>query len=142
MIYEKAATLGFGYLLYKGLMAQLAETAATTSSNKEWTGQQAQENAARMGEAKGWSGMFFKKGTIVTWESQEDFQKGIDKWAARTGVMPEWKPSDFVLPEGASWGIPPPLSELTFDIYGSLMPEDFELVGPSRTGITRPKGLD
>jgi hypothetical protein len=142
MIYEKAASLGLGYLLYKGLMAQLAQEAVTTSSNKEWTGEQAQENAKRMGEAKGWSGMFFKKGTIVTWDSQEDFQKGLDLWASRVGVAPEWKPSEFVLPEGASWGVPVPLEDITFNLGGSLLPEDFELVGPSRTGITRPKGLD
>jgi len=57
------------------------------------------------------------------------------------------EPDKFVLPtytppQTKKIGVetPPPLSDITFDIYGSLLPEDFELVGPSRLGL-RPKGL-
>ena len=61
---QEAVTVGLGYLVYKQMMSELAVEAVTTSSNKEWTGEQAQENAKRMGQAEGWSGMFFKKGTF------------------------------------------------------------------------------
>ena len=76
---QEAVTVGLGYLVYKQMMSELAVEAVTTSSNKEWTGEQAQANAARMGQAKGWSGMFFRKGTFP--ESAEAFESGLRKWA-------------------------------------------------------------
>jgi len=114
-ILEVGATVGLGYLVYKGLMTELAK-------------------------APDKKGITVSKGLLgfkgVTQEELEVaiFGNGL------TARDPDWTgmfkgdlgPSGPVLGKPEAWSV----------MYGSLLPEGFELVGPSITGTTRPKGLD
>ena len=65
MYIEKVATVGLGYLVYKGIMAELAKEAVTPPiTTEKWTGEQAQAKRQQISEAEGWQGMFFRKGTF------------------------------------------------------------------------------
>ena len=127
-MYEKAVGLGLGYLVYKGIMSELAKEPVK-------------------GEVKA--------GQLLGWDKPEQFEEGLKIWAGLSGDPKELlKRGEYAemydtlarkerITGGQwEWGIPTPLSDITFGIGGSLLPEGFELVGPSRTGITRPKGLD
>jgi len=114
-MYEKAVGLGLGYLVYKRIMSELAKEPE-------------------------------KEGVKVTSEGLLGF-KGLTQKELEVAIFgnglsarpSDWSgmfkgdlgPSGPVLGKQEGWGI-----------GGSLLPEGFELVGPSRTGITRPKGLD
>jgi hypothetical protein len=78
MYLEKVATVGLGYLVYKRIMAELAQ-APVTPPRSVWTGEQAQAKRAQIGQAEGWQGMFFRKGTFP--ESAEAFEQGLRLWA-------------------------------------------------------------
>ena len=80
MYIEKVATVGLGYLVYKGIMAELAKEAVSPPlTTEKWTGEQAQAKRAQIAQAEGWQGMFFRKGTFP--ESAEAFESGLRKWA-------------------------------------------------------------
>ena len=129
MYIEKVATFGLGYLVYKGFMTELAKTPDN-------------------------GGVTVKAGQLLGWETPQQFEEGLKLWAGLFGDPKELlkrgeyaKMYDTLARKETitggqwDWGIP------TED-WGSLQrpailfPEGFELVGPSRTGITRPKGLD
>jgi len=132
-VLEVGATVGLGYLVYKGLMTELAKTPDN-------------------------GGVTVKAGELLGWDTPGEFDKGIELWAGGTGKLT----GDIKLMKRGEyaemydtlarkeritggqweWGTPPPLSGITFGIGGSLLPEGFELVGPSITGTRRPKGLD
>ena len=77
---NNAVTVGLGYLVYKGIMSELAQGAVTPPITTEtWTGKQAQAKRAQIAQAEGWSGMFFRKGVFP--ESAEAFESGLKKWA-------------------------------------------------------------
>ena len=117
---ENVATVGLGYLVYKGLMTELAKTPDN-------------------------GGVTVKAGQLIGWDKPSEFKEGIKLWSERVGVSAGQKESEpFVLPEWADWGTPVPLADITFGIGGSLLPEGFELEGVTkelgRPGL-RPKGL-
>jgi len=133
---EKAVGLGLGYLVYKGLMAELAKT----PDNGEVT---------------------VKAGQMLGWDTPAEFYKGIELWAGGTGkltgdikLMKRGEYAELYGTEarkeritGGQWswlGEGERLGEFgeTISTGYTFLPEGFELVGPSRTGITRPKGLD
>ena len=94
-----AVTVGLGYLVYKGIMTELAQGAVTPPKTTEtWTGKQAQARRAQIGQAEGWSGMFFRKGVFP--ESAEAFESGLKKWA---GV-----PEGCTVSSGFQVNCPPP----------------------------------
>jgi len=119
-----AITLGGGFVMYKYIMSELAKEPV-------------------------------KEGVKVTSEGLLGF-KGltpIELGKAITGTEAGQFGGGGFQPRDPAWiggfgltGTPTvPFSETFEDwsiMYGSLLPEGFELVGPSRTGITRPKGLD
>ena len=125
---EEAVGLGLGYLVYKQIQENVTDTPI-----------QLTPSAAPV-----------QPGQLISWETPAEFQAGIDKWASGNGLdlsavlgtdIPQMEPSKpFVLPEGAQWGIP------TDDWRGSSTPltqeQIQEIGGPSRVGLTRPKGLD
>jgi hypothetical protein len=77
---NNAVTVGLGYLVYKGIMSELAQGAVTPPiTTEKWTGKQAQAKRAQIAQAEGWSGMFFRKGVFP--ESAEAFESGLKKWA-------------------------------------------------------------
>ena len=115
-MYEEAVGLGLGYLVYKGIMAELAKTPDN-------------------------GGVTIKAGQLIGWDKPSEFKEGIKLWSERVGIAgPGAELSEqrwgegFEGPAVEDWG-----ARLR---VGSIFPEGFELVGPSRTGITRPKGLD
>jgi len=115
-MYEKVVGVGLGYLVYKAMMTELAkepEKEGITVTSK---------------------GLLGFKG--VTQEELEVAIFGNGLTARPRGWTGMFKgdlgPSGPVLGKPEAWSI----------LYGSLLPEGFELVGPSRTGLTRPKGLD
>ena len=62
---QDAVTVGLGYLVYKRLMSELAvEAVSPPITTEKWTGEQAQAKRELIGQAEGWQGMFFKKGTF------------------------------------------------------------------------------
>jgi len=128
---EKAVGLGLGYLVYKGLMSELAKTPVN-------------------------GGVTVKAGQMLGWDTPAEFYKGLELWAGGTGKLT----GDIKLMKRgeyeAKYGGPDPngkwnwlkegerLGEFgeTISTGYTFLPEGFELTGPSRTGITRPKGLD
>ena len=117
-MFEKAVGLGVGYLVYKGIMSELAKEPV-----KEGV----------------------KAGQLIGWDKPSEFKEGIKLWSERVGFSAGQKESEpFVLPEWADWGTPVPLEEITFGIGGPLLPEGFVLEGVTkelgRPGL-RPKGL-
>jgi len=125
-MYEKAVGLGLGYLVYKRLMSELAK-----EPEKE--------------------GVTVKAGQLLGWETPEQFEEGLKLWAGvpegatvKGGFqvnLPTPKGPYYVDPDWATWE-PPTEDWGSLQRPAILFPEGFELVGPSRTGITRPKGLD
>ena len=130
---EEAVSLGLGYLVYKQIQQNVTDTPLTITPTPTP-----------------------QAGQLISWDTPAQFQAGIDKWASGNGldlsavlgtdIPVAKKPAPFVLPEGAEWGIPPPMDSLGFGEHLRtgfvFVPEDFEPTGPSRTGLTRPKGLD
>jgi len=127
---EKVAGFGLGYLVYKRIMSELAQ-----EPEKE--------------------GVTVKAGQLLGWDKPEQFEQGLKIWAGLFGDPKELlKRGEYAemydtlarkerITGGQwDWGTVTPLKDITFGLGGSLLPEGFELVGPSRTGITRPKGLD
>ena len=123
-ILEVGATVGLGYLVYKGLMTELAKTP---------------DNGGVTVKAEGLLGF---KGVTPKELEVAIFGDGIGVGGTLGGVA--GRPST---PEQRlAWSeiVSTPFSETyePWSLYGPLLPEGFELVGPSRTGITRPYGLD
>jgi len=122
-MYEKAVGLGLGYLVYKGIMSELA---------KEPIKEGVKVSEGLLG-FKDITPLELGKAITGTEAGQfggGGFQPRDPAWTGGFGLT----------------GTPTtPFSE-TFEpwsvLYGSILPEGFELVGPSTTGITRPKGLD
>jgi len=118
-MYEKAVGLGLGYLVYKRLMSELAKEPVNGAVTAPTV----------------------KAGQLLGWETPEQFEEGLKLWSERDivsgGVVPlseqRWG-EGFEGPAVEDWG--------SLQRPAILFPEGFELVGPSRTGITRPKGLD
>ena len=124
-MYEEAVGLGLGYLVYKGIMTELAKEPV-----KEGV----------------------KAGQLIGWDTPAQFEEGLTLWAGGTGKLTGdielMKRGEYAAMYDTlarkeritggqwEWGIPTPLSDITFGLGGSLLPEGFELVGPSRTGIT------
>jgi len=131
-MYEKVVGFGLGYLVYKRIMSELAMEPVKEGVTVK-------------------AGDMFGFGKLTAEEIRKAYigpkTEGTfsDIWKQPGGPPPiQWpKLGEDAppLPEGGTWGTP------TED-WGSLQrptilfPEGFELVGPSRTGITRPKGLD
>jgi len=116
---EKAVGLGVGYLVYKQLMSELA---------KEPVNGTVTVTEDRNGGLLGFGDITSKELEVAI------FGNGLtarpSDW---TGMFKgDLGPSGPVLGKPEAWSV----------MYGSLLPEGFELTGPSRTGITRPKGLD
>ena len=115
-MYEKAVGLGLGYLVYKRLMSELAK-----EPEKE-------------GVTVTSEGLLGFKG--VTQEELEVAIFGNGLTARPKGWIGNFLgtggPSGPVLEKQEEWSI----------LYGSLLPEGFELVGPSTSWLTRPEGLD
>jgi len=116
MYIEKVATFGIGYLVYKQLMAELAK-------------EPEKEGVKLTSE-----GLLGFKGVTPEELEVAIFGNGLSaRPRGWTGMFKgDLGPSGPVLGKPEAWSI----------MYGSLLPEGFELTGPSRTGITRPKGLD
>ena len=116
-VLEVGATIGLGYLVYKGLMTELAKAPVKEAITVKSEG------------LLGFKGVTPKELEVAI------FGNGIGGGRPST---PEQR---------LAWSeiVSTPFSE-TYDpwslLYGPLLPEGFELVGPSRTGLTRPKGLD
>jgi len=116
-MYEKVVGVGLGYLVYKAMMTELAK-----EPKKE-------------GIKVISKGLLGFKGVTPKELEVAIFGNGIGGGRPST---PEQR---------LAWSeiVSTPFSE-TYEqwslLYGSLLPEGFELVGPSRTGLTRPKGLD
>jgi len=136
MYIEKVATFGLGYLVYKRIMSELAQ-----EPDKE--------------------GVMVKAGQLLGWDRPEQFEEGIRLWAGGTGkltgdikLMKRGEYAELYGTEarkeritGGQWswlGEGERLGEFGEAIKTgyTFLPEGFELTGPSRTGITRPKGLD
>jgi len=127
---EKAVGLGLGYLVYKGLMAELTK--------------EPDNGGVKVSEAVSKGMLGFKglttvelgqaiTGTAAGQFGGGGFQPRDPSWTGGFGLT--GTPIDPKYGWGTGWE--------DWNIRtGSLLPEDFELVGPSRTGITRPKGLD
>ena len=116
---KNVATVGLGYLVYKGLMTELAKTPDN-------------------------GGVTVKAGQLIGWDKPSEFKDGIKLWSERVGIAgPVAELSEQRWGEGFE-GPPTPLKEITFGIGGSLLPEGFELEGVTkelgRPGL-RPKGL-
>jgi hypothetical protein len=127
---EEAIGLGLGYLVYKQIQTNVTDTPI---------------NITPMPTPQA--------GQLISWDTPADFQAGIDKWASGNGLdlsavlgtdIPQQAPAKpFELPEGAEWGIPPPMDfGLGTGITRLTFKQVQEIGGPSRTGLTRPKGLD
>ena len=139
-MYEEALGLGVGYLVYKGIMSELAkepDNGAVTVKGGDMFGfgklTPEEIRKAYISQGEGtfsdiWKGIAGQGQAMKRGEYAELYDTLARKERITGG---QWE-----------WGIPTPLSDITFGIGGSLLPEGFELVGPSRTGITRPKGLD
>jgi len=120
---ENVATVGLGYLVYKGIMSELAKEPI-----KE--GVKVSEGLLGFKDITP-----LELGTAITGTKAGQFGGGgfqprDPAWTGGFGLT----------------GTPTTPFAKTFEpwsvLYGSILPEGFELVGPSRTGITRPKGLD
>ena len=113
-MYEKAVGLGLGFLVYKRIMSELAKEPDNGGATV----------------SKGLLG--FKD---VTQEELEIAIFGNGLTARPSDWIGMFKgdlgPSGPVLGKQEGWSI-----------SGSLLPEGFELVGPSIPWTTRPKGLD
>ena len=116
-MFEEAVGLGVGYLVYKGIMSELAKEPV-----KEGV----------------------KAGQLLGWDKPEQFEEGLKLWSESQPRAYQKESEPFVLPEWADWGTPVPLEQITFGIGGSLLPEGFDLEGVTkelgRPGL-RPKGL-
>ena len=136
-MYEKALGLGVGYLVYKRIMSELAmapdtEGVKLTSEGLlGFKGLTQEELAEAIFGGQSFSDVWGKGPEDPGLMKRGEYAKMYDTLARRETITGgQW-----------DWGIP------TED-WGSLQrpailfPEGFELVGPSRTGITRPKGLD
>jgi len=124
-MYEKAVGLGLGYLVYKQLMSELAKAPLNEGVKVTSEGMLGFKDITPLELGKAITG------TEAGQFGGGGFQPRDPAWIGGLGL----KPMPYT----------PPFSK-TFEpwsvLYGSLLPEGFELVGPSRTGITRPKGLD
>jgi len=134
MYIENIATVGLGYLVYKRIMSELA---------------MAPDNGAVTVKA----GDMFGFGKLTAEEIRKAYigpkTEGTfsDIWKQPGGPPPiQWPKFGEdapPLPEGGTWGTAKPLDWGKHLETGYVfLPEGFELTGPSRTGITRPKGLD
>ena len=126
---EKVATVGLGYLVYKGLMSELAKTPDN-------------------------GGVTVKAGQLLGWDTPAEFEQGLRLWAGvpegatvKGGfqvnlptpkgpywVNPDWETWEASGGWGSGFKLDTGITRLTYEqTLGG---------GPSRTGITRPKGLD
>jgi len=123
-VFEVGATIGLGYLVYKGLMTELAKAPVKEAITVKSEG------------LLGFKGVTPKELEVAI------FGDGIGAGGTLGGVAGTGGFTGLGL---TPMPYTPPFSE-TYDpwslLYGPLLPEGFELVGPSRTGLTRPKGLD
>lgn len=125
---EEAVGLGLGYLVYKQIQQNVTDTPINISPGTPTP----------------------QAGQLISWETPAEFQAGIDKWASGNGLdlsavlgtdIPQQTPAKpFVLPEGATWG----MATEDWRIASTPLTQQQiqEIGGPSRTGLTRPKGLD
>ena len=123
-MFEEAVGLGVGYLVYKGIMSELAKEPEKEGVKVTSEGLLGFKDVTpiELGQAI--------TGTEAGQFGGGGFQPRDPAW---TGMFKgDLGPPGPVLGKQEEWSI----------LYGSLLPEGFELVGPSRTGITRPKGLD
>jgi len=123
-MYEKAVGLGLGYLVYKGIMTELAKEPVKEGVSDGLLG------------FKGLTSQ--ELGQAITGTESGLFQDIFNprKAVGYTDPYQDWL---------RAGGVPKPAEKIKFEEWGLggwLLPEGFELVGPSRTGITRPKGLD
>ena len=122
-MFEEAVGLGVGYLVYKGIMSELAKEPV-------------------------------KEGVKVTSEGMLGFKDLTSQELAQaiTGTEAGLFPAGGFSPRDPAWvgmfkgdlGPAGPVlgKQEGWTISGSLLPEGFELVGPSTTWLTRPEGLD
>jgi len=129
-VLEVGATIGLGYLVYKGLMTELAK-----APDKE--------------------GVTVKAGQLLGWETPQQFELGLERWAGvpddcvvKGGfsvVCPPPKGPYYTDPEWETWEPPKPWGtgfKLETGITRLTYEQALEIGGPSRTGLTRPYGLD
>ena len=125
-MFEEAVGLGVGYLVYKGIMSELAK-------------EPVKEGVTVSNGLLGFKDITpIELGQAITGTETGLFQ---DIFNPRKAVGYTDPYQDWLRAGGVPKGIAPIL-ENGWTLGGSLLPEGFELVGPSRTGITRPKGLD
>ena len=124
---EEAIGLGLGYLVYKQIQENVSDTPLTITPTPQ-------------------------AGQLISWDTPAEFEAGIEKWASRpwdlsavlgTDIPQQAPAKPFELPEGAEWGIAPPMDfGLGSGITRLTFEQAQEIGGPTRTGLTRPKGLD
>jgi len=123
-MYDKVVGVGLGYLVYKAFMTELAK-------------EPKKEGMKVISE-----GLLGFKGVTPKELEVAIFGDGIGVGGTLGGVAGTGGFTGLGL---TPMPYTPPFSE-TYEqwslLYGPLLPEGFELVGPSRTGLTRPKGLD
>ena len=128
-MYEKVVGFGLGYLVYKRIMSELA-----MAPDKE--------------------DVTVKAGQLLGWDTPAEFEQGLRLWAGvpegatvKGGfhvtsptpkgpywVNPDWATFEPPKPWGGGFKLGTGITRLTYEqALGG---------GPSRTGITRPKGLD
>lgn len=129
-MYEKAVGLGLGYLVYKRLMSELAQEpdnggVSVSEGMLGFKGLTSEEVAQAITGTE--SGLF-----------QDIFNPR--KAVGYTDPYQDWL---------RAGGVPKPAEKMEFEQWGetistayTFLPEGFELVGPSTTWTTRPKGLD
>jgi hypothetical protein len=124
---NNAVSLGLGYLVYKGIMTELAKAPVKEGVKVTSEGLLGFKDVTPL-----------ELRQAITGTESGLFQDIFNprKAVGYTDPYQDWL---------RAGGVPKPAEKIKFEEWslgGSLLPEGFELVGPSRTGITRPKGLD
>ena len=125
-MFEEAVGLGVGYLVYKGIMSELAKEPEKEGVKVTSEGLLGFKDVTPIELGKAITG------TEAGQFGGGGFQPRDPAWTGGFGLT--GTPIDPKYTWAHGWD--------DWNIGGSLLPEGFELVGPSRTGITRPKGLD
>ena len=130
---EEAIGLGLGYLVYKQIQENVSDTPLTITPTPT-----PQPSKGMLGFGDITSS---ELGTAMF--GGATFTEAMKPWKGQTPTLMQRGDYPFELPEGAEWGIPSPMD---FGLGTGITRLTFEQVqeigGPSRTGLTRPKGLD
>ena len=130
---EEAVGLGLGYLVYKQIRENVSDTPINITPTATPQPSKGMLGFGDITSDELATAMF--GGTTFT-EAMKPW-KGQPRGVAQRGDYP------FELPEGAEWGIAPPMDfGLGSGITRLTFEQAQEIGGPSRTGLTRPKGLD